>query len=416
MFLNAIQQRNPGLVRAAVDLHQAGKLPPNTWVFDLDTIAHNADILAAAARKHGLTTYVMTKQNARNPMVSLVAIKRGLYKTVAVDIQGAKIMHRYGVPIGHIGHLNQIPRCDVEFALRAEPDVITIYSVDAAEVISAKAKALGRHQDLLLRVVGPKDLFFEGQEGGILEQDLDDAVRRIRALPNVSIAGVTSFPCMRYNPTADIPVEPTPNFHTIVRAAQRMREMGIDVKQINAPGNTSSQTFPILAEHGATHVEPGHGLLGTTPNHAFKDSLPELPAYVYLTEVSHFVNQQAYTFGGGFWSDIYDPSFVSSAFVGRTGDEALQNVVRSVPKKQIIDYHGALEDISRCRIGDSVVFGFRTQMQMTRSHVAVVAGISTGSPEVVGLFNHAGTMVTFDWDVIPTPEARERIQQVVGRY
>ena len=112
MFLNTLKKRNPELIEIAVDFHQNRILPPNTWIIDLDTIASNAQILAEKAREYHLTTYVMSKQFCRNPLVNLVAIKNGLYKVVAVDIQGAKILHRYGVPIGH-GHLNQIPRCDL---------------------------------------------------------------------------------------------------------------------------------------------------------------------------------------------------------------------------------------------------------------------------------------------------------------
>ena len=44
----------------------------------------------------------------------------------------------------------------------------------------------------------------------------------------------------------------------------------------------------MLAAAGATQIEPGHGLTGTTPLHAVED-LPETPAVVYLSEVSHLI-------------------------------------------------------------------------------------------------------------------------------
>ncbi len=87
-------------------------------------------------------------------------------------------------------------------------------------------------------------------------------------------------------------------------------KLAIEIKQINAPGNTSSETLPVPAKKGATHVESGHGLLGTTPNHIFKPNLPERPTYVYLAEVSHFVDGEAYAFGGGLWSDDLPPLIV----------------------------------------------------------------------------------------------------------
>ena len=55
-----------------------------------------------------------------------------------------------------------------------------------------------------------------------------------------------------------------------------------------------------LADAGATQVEPGHGLTGTTPLHALED-LPEIPAVVYVTEISHFIDGEAYCFGGGLY-------------------------------------------------------------------------------------------------------------------
>ncbi|MCX6090263.1 MAG: alanine racemase [Candidatus Atribacteria bacterium] len=417
MFLPVLKKRNPELIRAAVILHQEGKIPPNTWVIDLDTIAYNAEILAQNARKYHLTTYVMSKQHARNPMVNLVAIQKGLYKTVAVDIQCAKIMHRYRVPVGHIGHLNQIPQGDLIFALGMEPDVVTIYSVDIARALSDTAKKMGKTQDLLIRVVGTHDQFFIGQEGGIPEEQLGYAVHEINKLSNVQIVGVTSFPCIRYNRTPDIPVELTENFYTILRAAETLKKMGIEVKQINAPGNTSSDTFELLASYGATHVEPGHGLLGTTPNHAFKEGLPEKPSYLYLTEVSHSVGNDAYVYGGGFWSDIHDPNHVSRALTGTTPDNIFNKEFDSIPMKQIIDYHGVLKGaVSQVHRGDTVVFGFRTQMQMTRSYIAVLSGVSQNQPQLEGLFDHAGTMITFNQDVIPTPDAIIRINKTVSKY
>ncbi len=417
MFLNVLRQRNPGLVRAAVALHQSGAVPANCWVFDLDVIVQNARILAAEARRLGLRTYLMTKQHSRVPLITKVALKQGLDSTVAVDMQCATIMRRYSVPVGHIGHLNQVPRAEVPLAVGVHPEVMTVYSVEQARYISEAAGRQGRTQDLLLRPVAEGDIFFEGQEGGFPEAQVIAAAREIAGLPNVRIAGVTSFPCIKYNRTADDPVEPAPNFRTILRVADRLRrELGIKITQINAPGNTSSQTFSMLKEMGATHVEPGHGLLGTTPNHAFRQGLPERPAYCYLTEVSHVVGDEAYVFGGGFWTDIATPGYVSHALVGRTPEQALASDVTSVPKKTIIDYHGSVIPKSACRIGDSVVFAFRAQTQMTRSYIAVVAGIERDTPEVAGLFDHAGTMLDRTFIPVPLDDARHRIEDVTTRY
>lgn len=418
MFIERIKKRNPGLIKAAIELHQAGDISPNSWVVDLDAIAHNAKVLYNEAKKYKLVTYLMTKQYSRNPVITGIAIKNGLYKTVAVNIQGAKILHFYKIPIGHIGHLEQIPDKDINFVLsNIRPEVITVFSVEKAEKISKEAKKIGITQDLLIRVMGPDDIFFEGQEGGIIESELPNKVKEIIKFKNVRVVGVVSFPCIRYNPTPDIPVEPTQNFHTILRSAKILEKIGIEIRQINAPGNTSSETFKLLAEWGATHVEPGHGLLGTTPNHAFKENLPEIPAYVYLTEVSHFVNKDAYVFGGGFFSDIYDPSIPFRALVGKNFEEAFGNEVESISKKMIIDYHGVLKNCrGRCEIGDSVVFAFRTQMQMTRSQIVLISGISSNKPKLECIFNSGGYMIDKNFNIISPMEAFDIIKSIVNKY
>jgi predicted amino acid racemase len=416
MFLDRIRQRNPGLIRAATMLHQTGSIPANSWVIDLDVIAENAAILAESARANGLRTYVMTKQHGRNPFVTRVAMDRGLGAPVAVDVQCAKTLHRYGIPIGHIGHLNQIPKHEIMDGVKMRPEVFTVFNFEMAQAVSEAAARLGRVQAIMLRVVGKNDVFFEGQEGGIPEVDLDKTARRIGSLGNVEIVGTVSFPCIRYNPTPDIKVEPTPNMDTIVRAAEGLKKMGFGITQINAPGNTSSQTLEIIAKAGGTHAEPGHGLLGTTPNHAFLEGLPERPSYVYLSEISHYVGEKAYCFGGGFWQDIYNPNFIPRAVVGNDPETIVDRLVKAESKKQIIDYHGILESKEGLKIGDTVIFGFRTQMQMTRSQVAVLQGVQSGKPQVVGLFDHAGTMIDRDRVPVAISEVVKSIESVAKTY
>jgi predicted amino acid racemase len=417
MYLKRLVERNPALLETALTLHQRGEIPPNTWVIDLDAIAENARSLAREAQRLGLQTYVMSKQHGRNPYVNHVALAAGLHKTVAVDIQGALQMRRYGTPIGHIGHLTQVPRHQIADAVGMRPDVITVYNVEHAEWISAEARAQGIVQDVLLRVYADGDVFFDGQQGGFHEPEVPAAVARIQGLGGVRIAGVTAFPCVRYNRGSGDPADLTPNFHTIARAAATMRGLGVDVTQVNAPGNTSAITMPMLAEAGATHVEPGHGLLGTTPSHAFVDGLPERPAYTYVSEISHHFGGRGYAYGGGLFQDIYDPDHRYQALVGSTWEAAGANAVdyhREI--EQIIDYHAVLEQGDRCRPGDTVLFGFRTQMQMTRSYIAPVSGISAGEPELHHLFDHADTALDSRFEPVPLDEVRQEVDRVVEQY
>ena len=416
MFLRRLVERNPRLMEVAVDLHQSGRIPASTFVIDLDAIAENARALAAEAGRLGLTTYVMSKQYARNPYVTHVALANGLNKTVAVDMPGALQMRRYGIPVGHIGHLNQVPRHLVKDAVALRPDVITVYNVEHARWIDAEAAALGVTQDLLIRVYSPDDIFFQGQEGGIPEAEVERTAKAIAELEHVRLVGVTAFPCVRYNSN---PGEPeaalTANFRTIIRAAGVLRELGFEVTQVNAPGNTSVLTMATLAENGATHVEPGHGLLGTTPNHSFRADLPEVPAYTFVTEISHHVGGRAYAFGGGLFQDIARPGYRARALVGSTWAEARGNEVDYNHEiEQIIDYHAVLEQGDRCRVGDTALFGFRTQMQMTRSYLAPVHGISRGRPQLDYLFDHANTALDSEFNPVAPAEIRKRIDAVVA--
>jgi predicted amino acid racemase len=417
MYLQRLLERNQRLLETALELHQSGRIPPNTWVIDLDTIAHNASVLAAEARRLGLTTYVMTKQHGHNPYVTLTALAQGLYKTVAVDMPGALLLRRYGVSIGHMGHLNQVPRHHMADAVALRPDVITVYSLERARWIDETAAAQGVTQDLLIRVHAEGDLFFDGQEGGFAEATVPAVARAIEALEHVRLVGVTAFPCVVYNTDPATPPALSPNADTVARCAATLRDLGFDLTQINMPGNTSVLTMPMLAQHGATHVEPGHGLLGTTPNHAFVDGLPEAPSYVYVSEISHHVGDRGYAFGGGLFRDVYRKGARSEALVGSTFAEASDNAVEFLAEiPQIIDYHAVLADGSRCRVGDTALFGFRTQMQMTRSYIAPVSGLSRGEPHLHHLFDHAGTALDERYDPIDPTRVRADIDRLLAGY
>ncbi|MDB5058768.1 MAG: YhfX family PLP-dependent enzyme [Chloroflexi bacterium] len=420
MFLQRLIDRNPRLLEAAIELQQSGRIPPNTWVIDLDAVAENARLLAAEAKRLGLRTYVMSKQYARNPYVSVVALANGLNKMVAVDVQCSLLLRRYGIPVGHMGHLNQIPRHLVADMVAMRPEVITVYNAEHARWIDAAATAQGVRQDVLMRVIAPGDIFFDGQEGGVPEEDVAAVAHAIGRLSHVRLVGVTSFPCVRYNPLPSDPrAEATPNFHTILRAAAILRGVGIAVTQINAPGNTSSFTMAMLAEHGATHVEPGHGLLGTTPHQIYVDGLPERPTYAWVTEISHHVGDRAYAFGGGLFSDMKRPGFQDQALVGSSWSEALHNPVDHVQDiDQLIDYHAILHPGNRCRVGDSAVFGFRPQMQMTRSYIAPVSGLSSTRTikevRVHYLFDHATTALDDRYNPVDLTVVRRDIDALLS--
>ena len=147
-----------------------------------------------------------------------------------------------------------------------------------------------------------------------------------------------------------------------------------------------------LAEAGATQVEPGNGLHGTTALHVYED-LPELPAVLYLTEVSHLAGGKAYCFGGGFYIDPIFPPYDVKAIVAdapTTSASALRSV--EVPPPSAIDYYAMIdgEGPGAPQVGDTVVFGFRGQAFVTRAYVVGVSGIAAGVPKVETIENGFG--------------------------
>lgn len=178
----------------------------------------------------------------------------------------------------------------------------------------------------------------------------------------------------------------TPTFQLVLTARELLAARGLTDLSLSAPSATSMASLPLLAEWGATHGEPGHALTGTTPLHALDPHQPERPAYVYVSEVAHtLADGSPALFGGGF----YARAGIRSALLPRTGDRL---TVRNSPPENI-DYYRLLDapDQGRpVRVGDTAVLAFRTQIFVTRSTVAVVAGLSTGRPRLTGLYDALG--------------------------
>lgn len=413
-------ESNPKLIDAAVELHQLGALPANSFLFDLDVVAENARLQAAEAKRLGLTTYLMTKQIARNPLVTKVALANGLDKTVAVDVQCARLLTRYGIPIGHIGQINQIPKHQVDWVIAQHPDVITLYSLQSAEWVSAAAAKIGRLQHVLVRVWDEGDVFFDGQEGGFRAEEFVETVRAIDALPNLVVVGATSFPSMEYSFDVDrMPPQPLPNLATVRQALERARtELGLPLPELNAPGNTSVAAMQTLKDAGATQIEPGHGLCGTTIPQMMLGSRHERPAYLYVSEISHHFRGYAYAFGGGIWA-LLGPLFRHwqwTAFVGSDSESAKNNPVDYAHIEQVMDYVLPLKPADRCRIGDTVVFPVYAQAQMSRAYTVAVSGVQSGRPMIEGIFDHAATMLDEHLVPLPVEAARERIDHAIARF
>lgn len=384
MFLDTVLTRNPGLVDAAAALHRNGEIPPDTYVVDLDAVEANAALLAAEAERLGISLWFVVKQLGRNPEL-IRAIARHIPRSAAIDPAEARTLHAAGAQPGNLGHLVQIPRRALPEMLAWRPETVTVFDLANARAVSEAARELGFVQDILIRLEGADGSVYPGQEGGVPLDRLDAFAKDAEALAGIRIAGVTAFPCVLCDPTTGVPAA-TPNFGLALKARELLAARGHRDLKLSAPSATSMASLPLLAELGATHGEPGHALTGTTPLHALDPAQPEKPAYVYVSEVAHTLEDgRPAIFGGGF----YTRAHIRSALLPRTGTRL---GVQDSPAENI-DYYRLLDAPARAtdvRIGDTALLAFRTQIFVTRSTVAVVSGLASGSPRLNGLYDAHG--------------------------
>lgn len=384
MFLQATQDRNPALITAAVNLHREGQIRPDTYILDLDAISYNGQVIKEAADQYGIKLFFMTKQLGRNPLVARRLGELGYDGAVAVDYKEAQLLASHNISLGNVGHLVQVPSQLVEEIVDYRPKAITVYSIEKVREISRAAGKTGIIQNILIRVIQDGDILYPGQYGGFYLSELEAAVREMNRLANVKIAGVTSFPCFLYDEKIQA-MAATPNVGTVQQAARLLADLGAEIKEVNMPSATAAATIPLIAAAGGTHGEPGHGLLGTTPLHVHAGQ-PEIPAVVYVSEVSHNLDGYAYCYGGGH----YRRSHMARALVG-ANPAAMKAIPVAAPSVESIDYYFRLG--CRVPVGDTVVMAFRTQIFVTRSDVAVVAGIQSGNPHVLGIYDSQGRLL-----------------------
>jgi predicted amino acid racemase len=404
-YMEQLKNKNPELVEVATDFHRSGKIPTNTFLLDLDAHVYNAETMRREADKYNLSLYYMSKQVARNPIISQGVLDTGFKGIVAVEIQDVRILNKYGVKISHIGHLVNIPTSDVEFALSMRPEVVTVFNLGRAKQVATVASKRGFVQKLLVRPIGAKDLVLPYMEGGFSEDEIVPVVKEINRVKGVKVIGLTTFPAILFDL---VKYEPflTPNVDTVKRTKAKLEENGVKISQMNLPSNNHTTTMKMIAGAGATHVEPGQGVTGFSQSQIYGNS-PEIPAFVYVTEVSHFVRNWTYIFGGGFayidvWGITYEggitnpdkSKFQFPVFVGKSSSDIMSNMVNGEMFQGLVDYHARLYNgPGKAEVGDTVICGWRPQMFLTRAMVAVVGGIKDHNPKLLGIFDHAGNPV-----------------------
>jgi predicted amino acid racemase len=386
MFLEATTQQNPDLIGFAARLHHDLAIAPNTYVIDADTVAANAARTAYAGRVNGIALNVMTKQFGRNPRIAQLICDAGLDRFVAVDVDEARVLWRAGLRVAHVGHLVGTAAYDAEEVVAHRPDAITVYNLTQARRIDAATRSQPGGQRIFLRMYDPKAQYHPCQHGGFVIDQLDATLAEFASLRGVTVAGVTTHPCLDYDyDTGEGGA--TPKLALLRAAAQMIAARFGQPVEVNAPGVTCIATMPLLRSEGASTAEPGSSLTGSTPLNAFGVQ-PEVPAVVYVSEVSHTFGEHVYTFGGGF----YPRGHVQGALLGRDGKMPSTYLAAVSNPAEAIDYHGELANPGDAdvQVGDTAIYAFRNQIFVTRARVAVVEGLQDGRARVTGVYDSLG--------------------------
>ena len=387
MFLNKCLANNRPLIEYAFKAHQKGLILPDTYLLDLDTIKANASAMLKEADDNGVLLYFMLKQIGRNPKVGKMLMDLGFKGAVVVDYKEALVMIENGIHIANVGHLVQIPKAALRKIIASKVDVVTVYSYDKILEVNEVAKELGIVQPLLIRITDDDAELYSGQVAGFSSEEFKDLIVKIETLSNVKIGGVTAFPALLYN-EKEGKITPTANVNGLKRAMAILNDVGYEDLLINIPSATCCSSIKEIKELGGNTGEPGHGLTGTTPLHKASDE-KERVGYVYVSEISHNFKDKSYCYGGGH----YRRGHMENVLVGTSLDDARMLKVKA-PDDDSIDYHFEISE--NTKVSDTAVMCFRTQIFTTRSHVAIVEGLSEGKPEITGLYDSQGQRIKLD--------------------
>jgi predicted amino acid racemase len=378
MFLEKLLKENQRLVDYTLLMHKTGALLPDTYVIDVDQIVENGTKIVEACG-NDITPLFMLKQLGRNPYIAKKLVEAGFKGAVAVDFKDCIALMKHNIPICHAGHLVQIPTHFIKELLEYGVDHITVYSYEKAVEINKYAIQLGITQKVLLKVYSSKEDMYNGQLSGFSNDDILNVAKKVNSLTNVTLDGLTTFPAFIYSMEAKDIVK-TPNLEALLNIRKLLEDNDIVINELNLPSSNCVYNVSLARVNGATIIEPGHALSGTTMMHAMND-LEEKISYVYLTEVSHMFENQSLVYGGGY----YARGKLNNAVV--SFEKEFTKAHQLSPES--IDYH--LQIDGTYEVGTPVLMCYRTQMFVTRSDIALVEGLRNNNPKLVGIYDTQGS-------------------------
>ncbi len=330
----------------------------------------------------------MLKQIGRNPLVAKKLMDIGYKGAVCVDYKEALCMIDNDIHISNVGHLEQIPNACLTKIIGSKPDYVTVYSLAKIKQINDVAAKLNVKQKLIIRLTDDDSNLYSGQIAGFNSNYLDTLIEEIAKLDNVCIGGLTAFPGLLYEEEFK-EIRPTENIKALNRGIEICAKHGLNNLNINIPSATCTASMKLIHELRGTSGEPGHGLSGTTPLHKSYKQVENV-GYCYVSEISHNYKDKSYCYGGG----NYRRGHMENVLVGTSLDDCVSAKVYA-PENDSIDYHFEID--RNFDVGLTCVMCFRTQIFTTRSHVAIVSGIQSGKPKLVGLYDSLGKEIEKNW-------------------
>jgi len=380
MFLKELEGQNPELIDYAFELHKTQQILPDTYVIDLDMIRENTKKIVKEANENGIELLYMTKQLGRNPVIAKEIEKAGIERAVVVDFREAEVFMKNNLKLGNVGHLVQTPKALLKKIISYGTKYFTMYSLENARDLNEAAKSVNKTQKIILKIQDTKDDIYPGQVGGFTLQELDEQIGEINSFTNIEVVGLTTFPAVLFDEKS-CSYKATSNMNTANEAKRIFEKHNVDCSVVSLPSATATKSISLIKELGGTEGEPGHSLTGTTPMHAVK-SLPEKPAYCYVSEISHSYGDHSFIYGGGY----YRRGHLKHAII-RDNDKDDHAEILPLDDSSI-DYY--LELNKKFKSGLPVVMCSRTQMFVTRSTIALVRGLHQGNPKLVGLYDSQG--------------------------
>ncbi|WP_311678758.1 alanine racemase [Sneathia vaginalis] len=375
LFLKRLLDTNKAFVDASLNLYKKGLILPDSYCIDVDMFLENAKNILNEAKKYNINLFYMLKQVGRNPYLAKKLEDLGYKGAVCVDFKEVEVMMKNNLKLCNIGHLVQIPKNMLSRVIEYGVEIITVYSYDMIKEISNIALSLNKTQDIMLRILDENSEIYPGQEAGFSVNEVKELIPKLKDLKGVKLNGITSFPCFLYSPDEKC-IKETNNLFSVLEVNEFLKKQNLYVKHINLPSVSTVENIKKIYSYGGTDAEPGHALTGTTPLNI--DSGIEIPAYLYISEISHVFKNNSYFYGGGY----YPRGHMKHGYI----DNKIVNVNNFNATN--IDYYLSLE--GKYNIFDPIILCFRTQMFVTRSDIVLIEGIHSNNIHIVGIYNTQG--------------------------